>query len=702
MQRNYYVGKTGMCYTCKQNLGKVCSFVSVIINLLGTLQNKLLEEEEKEKREEQERRMRRKTKEREKKIRRKERLKEKEMDKGKRLPEFKTSDDISSSTLSNSSICANNESGNTFGSGDSASEEEDNSAVLDLCHADTESSCREINGQNNVDCCSAVTKCPPIDSSEPFTSEQSKPSRRNLRFRKDIGQDQSSCWHDDGRDESGSVGNLQWQSMERMRNGAGSCNSVFSTNNRTRDRQDYSSCSYDHQERAEDNCFSPTVRSGREMKMARKTGVDKPLVQYRRVGSTQERDAIPKQVWERTDTRKKTCLQETNNMSGSVDDVDSPKPVHCDISGCEKLDKGPEPLGQVSERSRDVCNSETDQLHEHHEENKSACCDGTPMTNKQSYSTNNEGSSPDEELMPNSASSDGSSSCMSEVDRESSSSSMTSLSTHNPEPSSSDSEESSERVNSITEAPPTRTASRSLLEACTGKGFREYHPKVTCPPRNDRFGFSVSPFQDQLLRHRNMHAPAYSPATVGPRSHSCAAPTNGYFQYGQPPNFISSPIGFRVTGNQSADFPVQYNNVHRYPAPAFNSILPEQILKTSASFGVMPPPPHYGHRTGPVSGHPGGDLNPDRTSSMLKPMGQKDAEDGNKLHDRSASFSLFQFNLPIAPQSLPSSKDGKSGELVARTPFAPVQAQPCSREQTDMKEYNLFSTDQSVYFRLSR
>jgi hypothetical protein len=650
--------------------------------------------------------MRRRMKEREKKNRRKERLKEKERDKGKKLVEFKTSDDISSSTLRNSSTCTNNDSGNAFGSKDSASEEEDNSAVVDLCHSDTESSCIEINGQDNVDCYDTVTKCLPINSSEPFTSEQSKPSRRNLRLRKDIPQDQSSCWHDNARDESGNVGNLQWQSMERTRNGAGSCNSLFSTNNRTRDRQDYSSCSYDHQERAGDSYFSPTARSGREMKIARKTGVDKPLVQYRRVGSTQERDAIPKKVWERMDTRMKTCLHETNNMSGSVDDVDSPKPVQSDISGCEKLDKGPEPQRQVSEMSRDVCKSETDQLHEHSEENQSACCDGTPMMNKQNcYSTNNEGSRVDEELMTNSASSDGSSSCMSEADRESSSSSMTSLSTHNPEPSSSDSEESSERINSIAEAPSTKTVSRSLLETCAGNGFREYHPKAKCPPHNERFGFNVSPFQDQLLRHQNMHAPAYSPTTVGPHGHSCAAPTNGYFQYGQPPSFISSPLRFGVPGNQSADFPVQYNNVHHYPAPPYSCIHPEQIRKTPASFRVMPPPPPppYQHRTGPISGHPGGDLNPDMHSSMLKPMGLKDAaEDGNKLHDRSASFSLFQFNLPIAPQAPPSSKDDNSGEHLARTPFAPVQAQPCSRAQADMKEYNLFSTDQRVYFPLSR
>ncbi|KAL0720432.1 hypothetical protein Bca4012_035031 [Brassica carinata] len=51
-------------------------------------QNKLLEEEEKEKREEEERKERKRTKEREKKLRRKERLKEKELEKEQKNPKF--------------------------------------------------------------------------------------------------------------------------------------------------------------------------------------------------------------------------------------------------------------------------------------------------------------------------------------------------------------------------------------------------------------------------------------------------------------------------------------------------------------------------------------------------------------------------------------------------------------------------------------
>jgi hypothetical protein len=62
-----------------------------------------------------------------------------------------------------------------------------------------------------------------------------------------------------------------------------------------------------------------------------------------------------------------------------------------------------------------------------------------------------------------------------------------------------------------------------------------------------------------------------------------------------------------------------------------------------------------------------------------------------------ASFSLFQFNLPIASPVTPSSKDDESRELAARMPLVQVQAQLCSREQADVKEYNLFSKDNGIF-----
>ncbi|KAL5218717.1 hypothetical protein ABZP36_019401 [Zizania latifolia] len=705
--------------TARQNAHSV--FVSLALKLLEERvhvackeiialekQNKLLEEEEKEKHDEQERRMRKRTKEREKKHRRKERPKEKDKDNGKQLVESKSSDDNSSSTLRNSTS-TNDETRNTPDSRDSA---------VDLCSPDTfvdQASSKEINAQNYVDYCNTVTEFPPTNSSDLSMSEQSKLSRCILRLRKDPPQDQSSCWYDDCRDETGSLGDFQWQSKERTRHSAQSCNSVFNTNNRMRDRHNYISCSGDPRDdyRIYDNGLS-SARSGREIKMSRKTGAERPRVQYRRcypldnfivskeirTVNAEQKNAVTKQVWEPMDSQKKNIL-DRNNVSESVCSIDTPKPVERDISECQNLDTGCEPLTQSSERSRDICKSETDQPCENDEKNQ-ATCRGTVMVNKQDcYSTKNEGRH-NEELMMNSASSDGASSCMSEADRESGTGSMTSLSAQNQESSSSDSEVSSERVNSIREAPSTKTASRSLLETCVGNGFREYRPKAMHRPHDDRFGFNMPPFQDQLLHHQSMHVPPHSSATVGPHNHSWAALTSGYLPYAQPSNFCSNPLGFGVPGKQSTDFPVQYSNVHPYPAPALSYTPPEPIQKGTSSFRVMHPSPPYRNGFHQTGGRPHGGVTPERHPS--KPLDLKDASEVKQNSpDGSASFSLFQFNLPIAPPAPPSSKDDKSGESTARTPLDHVQVQPCSREQSDVKEYNLFcSKNDSMFSFISR
>nr|CAB3496564.1 unnamed protein product [Digitaria exilis] len=195
--------------------------------------------------------------------------------------------------------------------------------------------------------------------------------------------------------------------------------------------------------------------SGKEMKVARKSGIEKPRVQYRRcypldsfvvskgtrIGSTQK-NANPKQVWEPMDSRKKTPLDSTVNAAASVDNVDPLKPVDCDTSGCQKLGSGFESQPLASESSRDVCKS--DQPCGITERSQAAARDDTLAANKQNcYPGNDEGSMRQEEMMTNSAGSDSSSSYMSEGDRESSSSSMTSSSTQNPESSSSDESEES-------------------------------------------------------------------------------------------------------------------------------------------------------------------------------------------------------------------------------------------------------------------
>uniref|UniRef100_A0A0D9VRG6 Uncharacterized protein n=1 Tax=Leersia perrieri TaxID=77586 RepID=A0A0D9VRG6_9ORYZ len=710
--------------TARQNAHSV--FVSLALELLEervhvackeiiTLekQTKLLEEEEKEKQDEQERRMRRRTKEREKKNRRKDRLKEKERDKGKQILELKSSDD-NSSTLRNSTS-TNDESTNTPDSRDSASEEEDNPTAVDLCSSDTfvdKTACREVNVQNNMDYRDTLTEFAPTNSSDVFTCGQSKSSRRNMRLRNDFPQDQSSCCYDECGDETGSIGDFQWQSKERTRHSARNCNSVFTTNSRTRDRYNYISFSCDTRDDyvINDNCSS-SAGSGRETKIARKAGVERPRVQYRRCypldnfivskesrpGNTQQKN-VPKQVWEPMDSQKKKFLDTKTNVSGAVFNVDSPKSVKRNISEYPNFDAEPESLSRSSETSRDICKTETDQTCGNNEKNRATCCVGNVMVDKQdSYSTKDESSTHDEELMMNSTSSDGSSSCTSEADRESNTSSLTSLSAQHQESSSSDSEESPERVNSTAEAPSTKTASRSLLEACAGKGFREYQPKVMQLPHNDRLGFNIPPFQDQL-HHQSMHVPPHSSATVGLHNHSWAAPASGYLPYAQPSHFYSNPLGFGVPGKQSPDFPVQYSNVHHYPVP-FSYTPPEPIQKATTSFRVMHPTPIYRNGLHQTGGSPGGDLTVNKNSSKPKPLDLEDAPEDNKNSpEGSASFSLFQFNLPIAPPAPPSSKDDKSGESAARAPLAQVQVQPCSREQTNVKEYNLFCSKNGSMF----
>jgi len=137
---------------------------------------------------------------------------------------------------------------------------------------------------------------------------------------------------------------------------------------------------------------------------------------------------------------------------------------------------------------------------------------------------------------------------------------------------------------------------------------------------------------------------------------------------------------------------------------------PEPIHKDAASFRSMPPslpfqngPQHIAgraYRDTNVESYPsklmapsGKDLREDKINSGLKDL----PEDKNKSQDTDASFSLSQFNLPIASPVTPSSKDDKNRELAARTPLVQVQGQLCSREQADVKEYNLFSKDNGIF-----
>ncbi|XP_062200407.1 uncharacterized protein LOC133903072 [Phragmites australis] len=702
--------------TARQNAHSV--FVSLALKLLEervhvackeiiTLekQTKLLEEEEREKREEEERRERRRAKEREKKHRRKERLKGKDRDKEKTLVQSKVSDDISLSSLSNSTVETNNQSQDVLDS----SEEEYNAVVREHYSPDTsvdQSSSKETDEQSNEHECNATSEFVPTDCNGSLLCEESKSSR----FRRDFPQEQDpSCWNEDCRYDTGDTGDIQRQSRERTMNPARGYNTVFSANNRARDR--YNPCSCGNQE--DYRYFSTTARPSREMKMARKTVVEKPRLQYRRcypldsfivskggrVGGN--KNAGPKKVWEPMDSRKKASLGNANNAAVSADDADRSSEVECskDVNECQNLETGCEPLAEVcSKGSEEACKSDTDQPCKESEKNQAACNSGPHVVdNPDCCLTKDAGRTAN-------LTSSGSSSCLSEGDRDSSMSSMTSLSAQNAESSStSDSEESSERNNSSPGDPATKSASRSLLEMCAGNGFREYQPKSIHPPDGNQFGFSVAPFQDQLLHHQKVHAPPYSPTFMGFHNHPLPVPTNGYIPYPQPGHFYPSPVapvGYGVAGNQCVDFPMHYsNNIHPYSGPEFGFMPSQPIHKAQVNFHAVPPAPLC--RNGaPVV------ITPDMQQSHALPPKLNQAvpqngcaEDSTKQKDDDCTpFSLFQFNLPIAPPALATSKEEQSGGALASRPPPVAPAQSCSREETNIKEYNLFSGCNGVVF----
>ncbi|ONM00559.1 hypothetical protein ZEAMMB73_Zm00001d030217 [Zea mays] len=709
--------------TARQNAHSV--FVSLALKLLEervhvackeiiTLekQTKLLEEEEKEKREEEERRDRRRTKEREKKNRRKERLKGKDKDKEKILVRSKKPG-LSTFSPSSQAAPSSNESQDVLDLRYSDSEEEDNVVVREHypdSSAD-QSSSKDTDERSNEHECSATAEFVPSDCDGSFLCDESN-SSRNLRFRWDFPEKDVSYWYEDCRVDSGDT---QLQSRERIRNNTRSYNTVFNTNNRTRDK--YNPCSCGHQE--DFRYFSTATRSSRETKISRKTVAEKPRLQYRRcyppesfavsngrVGGTPNKNTGPKQVWEPMDARKKIGNGKTTGAADGSDQVECSK----DISECEKLEVVCETLAETCcEISAEACKS--DQPCRQGEKNQSACSDGSKCVDKPNCCLTK-----DTVRTTNLTSSD-SFSCLSEGDRDSSMSSMTSLSAQNVESSStSDSDEYSDRNDSSPGDPPVKNVSRSLLEMCAGNGFREYQPKGLNPPNGNQFGFMVAPLQDQMLHQQKIHAPPYSSPFVGFHNHPLAVPTNGYLPYPQPGHFypgLMTPVGCGVAGSQCVDFPMQYsNNIHPYSGPEFGFLPAKPVHKTPVSFHAVPVPPlaPLCRSEVPVvinQERQQGSAPPKFKQAVLVPENGCSAEDNTfkqKGDDTdSTPFSLFQFNLPIAPPTLATSKEEQSGAMpsMALPPAQITRAQLCSREETNVKEYNLFSGCNGVMFQLN-
>ncbi|KAE8661225.1 metal tolerance protein 4 [Hibiscus syriacus] len=267
--------------TARQNAHSI--FVSLAVKLLEervyvackgiiTLekQMKLLEEEEKEKREEEERKERKRTKEREKKLRRKERLKGKEREREKKSAESitpvspniaKEDSSLAVEVLENIAITCRDSVSDTGdirvsgpGSPDvQADQFLDGNSTSSLQNHSFDSS----NGEG--------TKIK--DGNDPFIMEQSKFSRRRLKFHKDSQLDPFTKWSD-----------RCWQSRisnakSNGRNGSVKYTEKFRCSNGWSDRYDFysCSCSQHNEHRAKIEPHVSATRVGQEPKSVSKT-----------------------------------------------------------------------------------------------------------------------------------------------------------------------------------------------------------------------------------------------------------------------------------------------------------------------------------------------------------------------------------------------------------------------------------------------
>lgn len=797
-------------------------------------QTKLLEEEEKEKREEEERKERRRTKEREKKLRRKERLKGKEREREKKLVESLSTGEDSPSSLNDSLTNVHEESSNTHDYGDSISEPGDITVLASPISSnvtDEQTSSRNIStkGLKNDSLQYQYYVDGEIgarDGNGSFVLEQSKTSRRKLRFRKDSLVDQTSSWYDKHRSSmSNGSSNQQDESdlngctmfSSRGMNGlyrpsreraakisARNCNIKYSekfhgSNSRTRDKFDFQACSCIQQAdyKGMDGYHISTLRSGNEIKIANKTeaALDMPRSLYRNVkynngcnvpegiviskgrhvAGTPGKDGFhTKQVWEPLNARKR-C-----SRSSSDSDITLGTTIKVHTSEESRFDKDENECQQPSSilKSLHFCSSDhstssgkTDnlncyQLQENTRKysNKSVSSaqngnqDGfVPVVELNCYSESGIkeeiDSCPIMSTFPmnnscdpatNSSSSDNFSSCLSEGDSSTSSSSV-----QNAESSStSDSEDASQqsdgrdmsmcagnnfhkyldetansnhKINGCDSL--TRTTTGFAAESCMVPNFpRESSRKAVHNSDNGRFGFDMASCQQHMLSMHNqsIHVPLFPSPTIEYHNHNAtswsATPTSGLMPFSQPNQYsLLSPLGYGLQANQSLDFCMQYSALQPLSAPAFdasqhslyqpgnrvNIVSSKQRYKNLDSCGFQ----QVHAIAEPIgSNRPLEKSFPNRQVPSKMPSGEQNGsvENADRSHNDSPSFSLFHFGGPVDgiaarfnPNSL-SIKEETSGGFASKLPG--TQAYTCSKEETKIEEYSLFSARNGARF----
>ncbi|XP_043691288.1 uncharacterized protein LOC122641986 isoform X2 [Telopea speciosissima] len=783
-------------------------------------QMKLLEEEEKEKREEEERKERRRAKEREKKLRRKERLKGKERDRDMECVESKK-------TPLNPDICAEEqspvgeeESSNSINSGDSIGDTGDSSIAdppQDIQDEQFSYGCVDLTMQNYKDDCirpvynTSDGEVSVRDANGLFTIEQSKSSRRKLRFRREFQSDAASKWCDRRRtpvtsvngpllDEFDprvpvaymenssrcSIGNRQPRNNP-LKSDTRNCllksgEKYHCSNNRMRDRYDFRSCGCNQNNGYRSKVCShvSVIRSCREVKTVNKLDSSSDISRtfsrsnkYNNGCHIPDNCAIPKskviagnvtsgrdflhtkKVWEPLESRKK---YPRSNPDSEVSLGSTFKVDECEEGRCNGVGSGQQQSDNPLESPSEACSSKqpensgnagglnyyTSQKDgtENGSQNASqgiekGCQNGFGLGDKSPYYSKDVASS-----------SDNCSSCLSEGDSSSASSSIQNVESL----STSDSEDASQQ----SEGRDASTCGQNGFLECQDGGVDNKQnanrresltskktlgvPEATCmlggsfpgnPPIKDahnpdsgRVTIDMGSQQHTVpppIHNQNLHFPVFpAPSAMGyyhqhPASWS-AARANGLLPFSQPNRYLfTSPLGYGLSANRPSHFCVQYSALQPLTTPVLNVGQLPVYQPVNNGNGLMSKDQNQNSRLfveqgvtkladAVVSECPLERPAPNGQALLETPVHGEDGQPGHsaKLPNDSTNFSLFHFGGPIAvatghESNSMSLKKGTLGDFPPNSPAYPAQVDTCTKETT-VEEYSLFASSNGTRF----
>ncbi|EEF32024.1 conserved hypothetical protein [Ricinus communis] len=777
-------------------LGEICD--SAIV----PPQMKLLEEEEKEKRDEEERKERRRTKEREKKLRRKERLKGKEKDKEKKCPE---SNDLFEVSKDETSASVDEGPNNAISCRDSVSETCD----ISLSRPGSPDIQEQVfsNGygspimQNNFNDNFDGEVTDVKDETGSFTIEQSKFSRRRLKFRKEVQLDPSVKWPDRHRfaivSENGAMANrsesrhysdnsetppkgVNGSHKQSRINGPKSngrnCGLKYNEkfhclNNRMNDRYDFHSCSchQNNEYRVKVEPHVSAVRIGRDSKPVGKSesaldmskqfyrgnkygqtdyareGCGRPKNKSISANNSSIRDMLhSKKVWEPLESHKKYPRSNSDgdvtlrSSNFKVESVDSERNLF--------ESSGDRCSGEVTGNSNEIDNENNTEESGNSSLNKD-CQNGHNVEVDPCYSTeapcNGASSCPakysglggtSDPILGSTSNSDNCSSCLSEGDSNTASSSHGNLESSSTSDSEDTSQQSEGRDTSLCQNGFSNSHEVAMENKPSINGGEAYGSRrlFGLPPECPRLNAlgnmptkaaqntdngipavaigsqqqSMFPtMQNQNLQFPVFHSPSLNYYHQNPVAWP-AAPPNGLMPFPHPNHYLyASPLSYGLNGNSRLC--MQYSPVHHLATPVFNpgpvpvyqavgkanglnseeriktcivqEALTDDMAEKKASAGS--------HLTeGPPSGE-GGKM-----------------DNSAKLHVSDSSFSLFHFGGPVAlstgckPESV-SKKDGLVGDLSSKVSADQIENNSaCNKKETTVEEYNLFAASNGLRF----